>query len=174
MSKAIIILGSSRSFGNTMSMVETVIDKHKDVTIIDLNKFNILQYDYEHLNQADDYLNLMENILTYDLIVLATPVYWYTMSGIMKIFIDRLSDLLTIKKDLGRKLRNKKMFIIATFDTSMPEHFEYVFEQTAIYMGMDYKGCSMFYCGDNHELLKRNEAERTKVNDVLFEQTHSS
>jgi multimeric flavodoxin WrbA len=44
---------------------------------------------------------------------MVTPVYWYTMSGIMKVFFDRFSDLLRIEKDLGRKLRGKSMAVIS-------------------------------------------------------------
>lgn len=56
-----------------------------------------------------DYLNLMKQILDkYETLILATPVYWYSMSGIMKVFFDRLTDLLTIEKEFGRKLRGKK------------------------------------------------------------------
>ncbi len=44
----------------------------------------------------------------YDVLIFATPVYWYSMSGIMKVFFDRITDLLTIKKDIGRKLKGKK------------------------------------------------------------------
>ncbi|MCP4458779.1 MAG: NAD(P)H-dependent oxidoreductase [Cytophagales bacterium] len=39
---------------------------------------------------------------------MATPVYWYSMSGIMKVFLDRIYDVLTIEKELGRKLHGKK------------------------------------------------------------------
>lgn len=61
-------------------------------------------------SRNDDYLNLMKQILDkYETLILATPVYWYSMSGIMKVFFDRLTDLLTIEKELGRKLRGKKI-----------------------------------------------------------------
>lgn len=61
-------------------------------------------------SRNDDYLNLMKQILEkYETLILATPVYWYSMSGIMKVFFDRLTDLLTIEKELGRKLRGKKI-----------------------------------------------------------------
>ena len=35
-------------------------------------------------------------------IIFVTPVYWYAMSGRMKVFFDRWTDLLKIDKDTGR------------------------------------------------------------------------
>ena len=49
----------------------------------------------------------MEKVTEYDIIVLATHVYWYSMSAIMKKFIERLSDLLHLRKDIEYKLRGK-------------------------------------------------------------------
>ena len=43
----------------------------------------------------------------YDTWIFVTPVYWYSMSGQMKIFLDRITDLLKWHKDEGRKIRGK-------------------------------------------------------------------
>ena len=59
----------------------------------------------------------MKTIISkYDTIIFATPVYWYSMSGILKVFIDRITDLLTIEKELGRKLRGKKMAVVSQIE----------------------------------------------------------
>ncbi len=52
-------------------------------------------------------------IETYDTIIFVTPVYWYSMSGILKVFFDRISDLLRIHKDAGRALRGKNMAMVS-------------------------------------------------------------
>ena len=112
----------------------------------------------------------MEKIITHDLIVLATPVYWYTMSATMKIFLDRLTDLLDIRKDLGRKLYGKKLFIISSLASNLlPQGFEYPFWQTAEYLKMEYKGCSFISSSKNSEYQKNNELEIQKARAVLFE-----
>ncbi|MFW5760799.1 MAG: NAD(P)H-dependent oxidoreductase [Cyclobacteriaceae bacterium] len=49
----------------------------------------------------------------YDLLIFAAMVYWYSISGIMKVFFDRITDLLTIEKNLGRQLRGKYMAAIS-------------------------------------------------------------
>lgn len=167
MTNPIIISGSSRSLGKTHKAVLQIIGEHK-VPVINLHSLNIAPYDYEYHNRNDDYLPLMERVTNHDIIILATPVYWYTMSATMKIFIDRLSDLLDIRKDLGRKLRGKKLFVIASFNTSLPRGFEDAFEQTCQYLGMEYKGTSFIYCGTEPELEKINNTEITKARGVLF------
>lgn len=164
MKKQIILLGSSRSFGNTRKAVDGIIGKH-DIPLVDLLALDIKPYDYEYRNKSDDFIPLVERIIEFETIILATPVYWYTMSALMKIFIDRISDLLDIRKELGRKLRGKKLFVIASFNTSLPKGFEDTFEQTCLYLGMEYLGTSFIYCGtDNIHLLEnnKNEAEKAK------------
>jgi multimeric flavodoxin WrbA len=158
MNKAIIILGSSRSYGNTRKVVDQIIGKC-DIPLVDLNTLNIKPYDYEYLNQADDFIPLIERIVEFNTIVLATPVYWYTMSALMKIFIDRISDLLDIRKDLGRKLRGKKLFVIASFGTSLPKGFVDTFEQTCQYLGIEYLGTSFAYVGENDEHFMQNNQQ---------------
>jgi multimeric flavodoxin WrbA len=88
--RMLIILGSSRNDGNTKKVIDQ-LKSMSDFDSIDLNDFNISYYDYEHNNKDDDYIQLMRTILdNYDTMIFATPVYWYSMSGIMKVFIDFL------------------------------------------------------------------------------------
>ncbi|MFN5589798.1 MAG: flavodoxin family protein [Holosporales bacterium] len=168
MAKSIFILGSSRSFGNTRKVIVDVAEK-EEIEIIDLSTKRISFFDYEHHNKQDDFIPLIESILPYETIVLATPVYWYTMSAIMKIFIDRISDLITIRKDLGRKLSGKNLFVIASYGTSIPRGFEDAFEQTCAYMNMNYLGASFVYSkNDLSELLTINKHELAKARKLLF------
>lgn len=167
MNNPIIIMGSSRSFGETRKSIDLIIDE-KDISIIDLKTLDISQFDYDYLNSKDDYIPLMEKITQEnDLIILATPVYWYSMSAIMKIFIDRVSDLISIRKDIGRKLRGKKLFVIASFSTSLPRGFEDSFSQTCKYLGIEYKGCSFIYHGKDQVLLEANKDQIKKAQKEL-------
>ena len=111
MSKTIIIQASSRSDGNTHTIVNQ-LREYIDCDLIDLGTKNIHQYTYDHQHQADDFMPIMRQIVEYDLIIFATPVYWYTMSGILKAFFDRISDCLQVEKELGRKLKGKQMAAI--------------------------------------------------------------
>ena len=87
---SVIILGSSRNDGDTAKVVNT-LREYSNWDIIDLNDYEISYYDYEHNNSDDDFLPLMKKLIeNYDTMIFATPVYWYSMSGIMKVFFGKL------------------------------------------------------------------------------------
>ena len=72
--KKVIIVGSSRRNGDTEKAAKAII-KHTDWAIINLSDYNISYYDYEHQNRTDDYIPLMQKIIsTYDVLIFATPV----------------------------------------------------------------------------------------------------
>ena len=84
--KRVIIQASSRSNGNTNKVIE-ILMKELEFDLIDLNLKKIGYFDYEFENQSDDFLTIIKKIADeYGLIVFATPVYWYSMSGMMKTF----------------------------------------------------------------------------------------
>jgi len=141
LNKTVIILGSSRSDGNTAKAVQD-LQQLMDCDIIDLSEYEISYYDYEHANKDDDFLPLMRRVIgDYQNIIVATPVYWYTMSGILKVFFDRFSDLLTIEKELGRKLRDKGFGAMScSLNNTVDDVFWYPFKSTAGYLGMIYLG----------------------------------
>lgn len=135
----VIIVGSARNDGDTAALVNK-LKELADWDIVDLNDYDIGFYDYEHLNRQDDFLPLIKKLIDqYDTFIFATPVYWYAMSGIMKVFFDRISDLLTIEKALGRRLRGKNMAVISTSNgNNLGESFWLPFTASAEYLGMTY------------------------------------
>jgi multimeric flavodoxin WrbA len=139
--KGVILQGSSRSDGNTNKIVTFIKDKTGFDTI-DLKSKHISYFDYDFKNQEDDFIPLMNEIVNnYDIIIFATPVYWYAMSGIMKIFFDRITDCLKVEKEIGRKLRGKTMGMISCgSDSELKEGFEMPFIESANYLGMHYLG----------------------------------
>ncbi|MBA4119008.1 MAG: FMN reductase [Candidatus Puniceispirillum sp.] len=162
-----IIFGSSRSFGKTRAVIDDLLSPSK-INLFDLNSYKISPFDYDHANRHDDFMPLIERLLHYDTWIIATPVYWYNMSTQHKIFFDRFSDLLTIRKDLGRQLRGKKLFVIASFGDSYPQGFEDTFKQICDYLGMAYLGSSFFYSGSvNQEYLTNNAAQARLVSERL-------
>ena len=138
--ETVVILGTSRGDGNTRATVRQVLDG-KRIEVVDLAEIDIGTYDYQHHNEFDGFLPLIERIAGKPFWILATPVYWYTMSAQMKLFVDRLSDLITIRKDLGRSLRGKTVAVVASgTDAFLPEGFESPFRLTCDYLGMQYIG----------------------------------
>lgn len=137
--KKVIIVGSSRKDGETKQLVHQLCtDAEWDV--LDLLDYDIGHFDYEFQNQDDDFLHLIRTIIEqYEVLVFATPVYWYSMSGRMKVFFDRLTDLLIIEKELGRRFRNKHMAVISSSNgNNLGEEFWLPFKKTADYLGMRY------------------------------------
>lgn len=80
------------------------------------------------------------------------------MSGHLKVFFDRLTDLVTVDKPIGRKLAGKRMFLIAVgADAALPPGFEEPFRRTAAYFEMDF--ISTIYGQTDHVRKRHNEQE---------------
>ncbi|WP_109301923.1 flavodoxin family protein [Aquimarina sp. AU474] len=150
MNKGIIILGSSRSNGDT-SKVVSHLKNSTGFEVVDLHQKDIGFFDYDFKNEQDDFNFLFKGIVqNYETIIFATPVYWYTMSGVMKTFLDRISDFLYKEKDFGRMLRGKNMGLIScSNDDDRPEEFNLPFSRSAAYLGMN-------YVGDIHTWIKND------------------
>lgn len=139
--RKLIINGSSRKNGHTQQIIQ-LLQAEVETDSIFLADYQIGHYDYGHQNHPDDFLPLIRRIAEeYDLIIFATPVYWYTMSGLMKVFFDRLTDCLKTDKETGAKLVGKTMAAIGVgSDPEDIEGFFVPFRLTAPYMEMKYAG----------------------------------
>ncbi|EKE77403.1 flavodoxin family protein [Gallaecimonas xiamenensis] len=134
----ITLLGSARGNGYTATLAEAI-----GFRVLNLNDYLIRPFDYRGNGTGDDFLPLMDKLLQYDRILLASPLYWYSMSGQMKVFLDRITDLLTHHKTMGRRLRGKAAGVIASGGAQVPPPcFEEPFRLTFGYLGMDYQGMS--------------------------------
>src|SRR3990167_3227949 len=157
---AVIIFGSARSQGNTLHAVKKVQQQLGfELPLINLADINVGEFDYE-FSQQDDFALLVQQLLEYDLIILATPVYWYSVSAKMKCFINHLSDLLSIDKPTGRRLKDKKLAVISSYST-YPEGtdgFEAPLKNLANYFGMHYSGVYYYYCGEDLKGIKESDA----------------
>jgi multimeric flavodoxin WrbA len=144
-SKPLVILGSARMDSNTRVSVSKLFGEG------DFNSINLLDYivsPYSHEGKyprKDQFMTIIEEIILHERIILATPVYFYTMSGLMKSFIDRFYDFKTTKTEYAEELEDKKLFVVASgTDHELPDGFEIPFEKTAQYFNMNYKGCIYF------------------------------
>ncbi len=138
--KGIIIMGSSRSDGDTAATVKTLSELTHFPTL-DLKSLNFSDYDYQSGNLDDDFLPTVRKLVNnYEHIIWATPVYWYTMSALMKRFIDRISDCLRVEKDTGRKFRGMSMSMVSVSNDTRNSGFNEPFVLSAEYLGMSYLG----------------------------------
>jgi multimeric flavodoxin WrbA len=139
--KYIIIYGGSGGAESQTWNFAKFIAKTLNAEILNLSEHTIGFFDYSHKNQDDDFKALIEKVLISDCVVFITPVYWYAMSAQLKVFFDRLNDLTTLRKSLGRQLKGKSMAFIATgTQENLPLGFEIPFKGTAEYFDMEFKG----------------------------------
>lgn len=161
MKKTVIIQASSKSNGNTNRVIN-YLNSNNSFDVIDLKTKNIGVFEYDFSNANDDFIPVMEEVINnYDTIVFATPVYWYTMSATLKIFFDRLSDLLKYKKDLGRLLRGKNMAMISNSgQNDLKNGFEMPFIESANYLGMNYLGSTHSWFTEDGENIHPEAANK--------------
>lgn len=141
MEKPLVIIGSARPSGDTQALVKAVFSE-SEYDLIDLLNYPVAPYNYAHSYPADDaFLHLVGRLIQHKVLVLATPVYWYSMSGLLKTFFDRLTDLTTTHKAMGRQLAGRRVFLLATgSDLALPAGFEVPFQLTAAYFNMSFAG----------------------------------
>ena len=137
MNKQIIINGSLRKNGNTTELIQKIYPNSISIQLID---FKIELYNYDEIyTEKDEFLDIINQIIEFDEIVFATPVYWYSMSSLMKIFFDRLTDLIGSQETIGRKLMGKKISVItSSIGNHLDENFFLPFIETANYLHLDY------------------------------------
>lgn len=147
--KILAIYGSSRETGNTELLTENVLDglectrvylRHQQVQAI---------VDRRHTPEGfspveDDHDEIIRQLLEHDLVIFATPLYWYGMSGPMKDFVDRWSQSLRDPR-LGfrEKIRSKPGYLIMTGGSDarlkglpLVLQFAHIFE----FVGMEFLG----------------------------------
>ena len=152
-SQIAVVLGTARSDGNTAKLVNALAG-NLALEVFDLNHFQITPYDYQFNNSNDDFIPLIDELLSFDTILMASPIYWYAPSAQLKVFLDRLSDLLSRYKNKGRQLRNKRSGVIATgLDIYAPDCFEQIFANTLNYLGMKNLGMLYYGCEDNAQFF---------------------
>ena len=152
MPDAIALFSSSRRNGNTGQFLDRIAAE-SSLEIVDLGSMRISQYDYEHRNRGDEFEPLMQRVLAHDKIVLASPVYWYSVSPPLNVFLDRITDLLELPDllDEGRRLRGKTAFIVCTsiYDEA-PKSFVGSLTETFEYLGMRLGGVAHVNCRDGY------------------------
>jgi len=156
----IALFASARRNGNTGQLIDRIA-QDLGIDVIDLSTRAIAPYDYEHKNRHDDFEPLMKQVLGFDQIIFASPIYWYGVSTPMKIFLDRLCDFLDLPelREQGRQLRGKRGFIACTsFQNEAATAFISSLQQTLEYLGMEYGGSVHANCREGYlEALYKND-----------------
>lgn len=172
--KALLVLASPHKSGNTAALLNSFASgvKENDVDIeeVFLQDKNIrpcTACDFCHNSPDgkcainDDMQELYVKLLSSDLIVFATPVYWWNMASQLKIFIDRIYALMPDEN--SSRLKGKKTVLLMTYGgelpNSGPEIVEKSFRESAEYLGMKilsvFGVCSSKPVAENKDAIKR-------------------
>ncbi|WMT20777.1 flavodoxin family protein [Parageobacillus toebii] len=149
MAKILVLNGSSRENGNTEQLTDVILEGVSS-TRINIRDFLIQpivdkRHDPEGFTTvADDYDQIIELVHQHDVLIFATPIYWYGMSGHMKQFIDRWSQSLRDTRfSFKEEMKKKKAFVIICGGDNpcikglpLIQQFQYIFQ----FMGIEYIG----------------------------------
>jgi multimeric flavodoxin WrbA len=150
--KTVILFGSPRKNGNTRQLVdaasETLKEKRHDVRMLFLNDLNIRPCQGCHacLSKGicrinDDMKDIRKYMIESDLIIYATPVYWFGPSGQLKLVMDR--SISFMDNDYNSRIKGKQAITLVTLgdenlDTVKP--LLSMFQMTFDFLGLSYKG----------------------------------
>lgn len=129
--RVIVINGSLRVNGNTDAILKSLLEGAQSTDIL-IQKFVLREleingckgcyYCYENntCSIKDDMLGIHHEIQLSDLIILASPMYWWGVTGLMKTFIDRL--YLYYPKSNGHLVAGKKLILIVPMNVNEEQH----------------------------------------------------
>ncbi|MYL30135.1 MULTISPECIES: flavodoxin family protein [Halobacillus] len=166
--KIAVLNGGSRQGGNTQMLTEKLVEG-LEVTTFHLETYTILPImDGRHdeggfLPVDDDYKALMEQVMSYDLLIFATPVYWYSMSAAMKLFIDRWSQTMRDSEygDFRERMAEKQAVVLAVggdspYMKALPllQQFQHIFQ----FVHLPFSGYVLGQANKPGEILEDSQA----------------
>ncbi|MCA0969270.1 flavodoxin family protein [Halobacillus litoralis] len=118
--KIAVLNGGGRNDGNTEMLAKRLVEG-TDATWFDLKNYTIdaivdERHDEDGFHSVnDDYDSLMKEVMAHDVLIFATPIYWYSMTASMKLFIDRWSQTMRQPEyeDFRERMSGKKAFVTA-------------------------------------------------------------
>ena len=162
--KIVIINGSARK-GNTLRAIDAFIQgasKKNEIEIIQPDKLQIAPCKgcggcqcYNGCVDQDDTNSTIDKIAAADMILFATPVYWWGMSAQLKLIIDKCYCR-------GLQLKNKKVGTIVVggspVDSIQYELIDKQFGCMAKYLSWDMVFQKSYYATDSDELAKNKDS----------------
>lgn len=179
--KIAAFMGSPRKHKNTDVILDAFLMGIKENSNDEINNVFLQKYKISNCLACDSCMNTHKCVVNDDMqdiypifeeadvVVFATPIYWWSMSGQMKSFIDRLYAV------GGAKMKGKKAYLLMTYGgelpNSGPELVQKTFEDIFEYVGIELKGVLGVCSGeipvsDNKEVLK--QAYEMGKKSVLF------
>lgn len=164
MSKIVILVGSMRIGGNTELLASSFADgaKHNhNVEIISVADYNInycigcnscFKNEGNKCFQNDDMNRIYDKLMNADMLVIASPVYFYGISAELKAIIDRLHT------PMRNKFKIKKLALILVGAATLPELFDSIKIQYQLVL-------NFFHLEDAGMVLVRGAKDKGEVSD---------
>ncbi|MFC1855487.1 flavodoxin family protein [Thermodesulfobacteriota bacterium] len=148
--------GSPDKEGNSASLLNACIAGMKTVEGVEVESINIYDYEIEPVwkdyfgdvmqkltdKVKDDMPALRAKMLTADITLLASPIYWYHLSGKMKLFLDRWTDMMN--PDWSTELKGKGLALLSTHSgihlMNSSDLLHLSMTSTADFLGMNWMG----------------------------------
>ena len=129
--RIVVINGSLRADGNTDVIIKSLLDGAESTGTImkqyvlrdkNINGCIGCYYCYKNDNCSikDDMQEIHHEIQNSDLMIFASPMYWWEVTGLMKTFIDRL--YLYYSKRNGHLVDGKKLLLIIPMNVNEKQH----------------------------------------------------
>lgn len=153
MGKILFMNSSPNRNGNTYRIGEELL-KDKAHEVLQMADYRISQYG--QVFEDDEIKDVFEKIAECDTLVIGSPVYWYTVSGMLKTFIDRLYML-----PEADALRGKKLYLFAQgslLSQDTVKSIEFLSNRLSYLMGMELKGV-ITDSSDGNEILSKMRIE---------------
>lgn len=131
----LFINGSPNKNGNTAELAEILLSG-KEYQTLHLVDYKV--YGYGQNFEDDQFTEIVEKMKAADTIVIGSPVYWYSMSGMVRNLIDRFYGPVASGAMKGRKF--VFLFQGAAPEPWMLEKGEYTMSRFAQMYGMEYVG----------------------------------
>lgn len=171
MSKIVILVGSMRKGGNTDLLAASFANGariNNDVEIVSVadNKVNpcigcnsCFTRDGNKCFQSDDMIQIYEKLKTADILVIASPVYFYGISAELKAIIDRLHT------PMRNEFRIKKLALILVGASDIPELFDSIMVQYRLIL-------NFFHLEDSGMVLVRGAKDKGDVADEALDEAY--
>lgn len=146
----LFINSSKNKNGVTLDLGKTALQgiESNQLHLVD---YSIKQIDQEHDNRIDQFKKVFAQFKEADVILIGTPVYWSCMTGYLKTFIDRFTDV------IDENIEGKEVYLIiqGTAPEDAVPFIEHVIKHLCRRFDMKYKG------------LLQNKEDAKQLNKIL-------
>lgn len=136
-----LIINASKDINSRTTQIAQTLFEGIDTQVINLSEYHIAQIDQR--DSKDQFQEVVDQIAHTDFIAFGTPVYWSDMTGYMKTFIDRMSDVMDVALDSpNNAFFNKTAYLIiqGTAPEDAIPHVEHVISHVSRRFYLNYQG----------------------------------